>query len=41
MQLNGTPRTLEDRQKEVLRTLSKSVGIEDEFDNWLALRDVL
>ena len=36
-----TPRTLEDRQKEVLRTLSKSWGIEDEFDNWLALRDIL
>ena len=36
-----TPRTLEDRQKEVLRTLSKSWGIEDEFDNWLALRNVL
>ena len=30
------PRTLEDRQEEVLRTLSKSWGIEDEFDNWLA-----
>ena len=36
-----TPRTLEDRQKKVLRTLSKSWGIEDEFDNWLALRDIL
>ena len=34
-----TPRTLEDRQKEVLRTLSKSWEIEeDEFDNWLALK---
>ena len=33
-----TPRTLEARQKEVLRTLSKSWGIEDEFDQWLALR---
>ena len=33
-----TPRTLEARQKEVLRTLSKSWGIEDEFDHWLALR---
>ena len=33
------PRTLEGRQKELLRTLSKSWGIEEDgFDHWLALR---
>ena len=36
-----TPITLEGRQKKALRTLSKSWRIEDEFDNWLALRDIL
>ena len=35
-----TPKILEDRQKELLRTLSKSWGIgEDKFNNWLALKD--
>ena len=34
-----TPKTLEGRQKELLRTLSRSWGIEEaEFDHWLALR---
>ena len=32
-----TPKTLEHRQIEVLRTLSSSWGIEGEFDNWLQL----
>ena len=37
-----TPRILEDRQKELLRTLSESWGIEeDEFANWLALKGTL
>ena len=34
-----TPIVLENRQKELLRTLSRSWGIEKEFDNWLVMKD--
>ena len=35
-----TPTVLENRQKELLRTLSKDWGIENEFDSWLEVKDI-
>ena len=34
------PTVLENRQKGLLRTLSKGWGIENEFENWLEMKDI-